>query len=198
MFENRPYELHCGECLDVLRGIESNSIDSLVTDPPAGISLLGKAWDSDKGGRDNWIAWLQEIAGECLRILKPGGSGLIWALPRTSHWTATALENAGFEIRDIVHHFFSDRAMQKGLNIEKAIDKMGIDNEWRGWHTGLKPGVEHWLLVRKPIEKGKTVVENVLEHGTGALNIGSCKVPFYKESEPTQSEPKASPKRAQS
>jgi len=63
---------------------------------PAGISFMDKKWDSDKGGRDKWIAWLTEGMKECLRVLKPGGMALVWCIPRTAHWTATAIEDAGF------------------------------------------------------------------------------------------------------
>lgn len=111
-----------GDCLEVLRGLEPNSVDSVVTDPPAGISFMGKSWDSDKGGRDQWIAWMTDVMRECLRALKPGGHALVWAIPRTSHWTATALENAGFEIRDVVTHLFGS-GFPKSMDISKAIDK---------------------------------------------------------------------------
>lgn len=113
---------HNNDCLEVMKLMESNSIDSLVTDPPAGISFMGKAWDHHKGGRDQWIVWMQSVMSECLRVLKPGAHGLVWALPRTSHWTATALENAGFEVRDVVTHLFGT-GFPKSLDISKAIDK---------------------------------------------------------------------------
>jgi hypothetical protein len=113
--------LHLGDCLDVLRRLPDCSVESLVTDPPAGISFMAKGWDSDRGGRDKWIAWLSEIMRECLRVLKPGGHALVWALPRTSHWTATAIEDAGFEIRDKVCHIFGS-GFPKSLNVSKAID----------------------------------------------------------------------------
>jgi DNA modification methylase len=87
--------LHEGDCLSVLKTMPSDSVDSVITDPPAGISFMGKTWDSDKGGRDYWIAWMMQISAECLRVIKPGGHAVVWALPRTSHWTATAWENAG-------------------------------------------------------------------------------------------------------
>ena len=95
-----------GDCLEVMKGLADNSVDSIVTDPPAGISFMGKAWDHHKGGRDQWIIWTQSVATECNRLLKPGGHALVWAIPRTSHWTATAWENAGFEVRDIITHCF--------------------------------------------------------------------------------------------
>jgi DNA modification methylase len=115
-------DLRLGDCLEVLSTLPDNSVDSLVTDPPAGISFMGKAWDDDKGGRDSWIAWLEEVMRECLRVMKPGAHGLVWAIPRTSHWTATALEDAGFEIRDVVTHLFGT-GFPKSLDVSKAIDK---------------------------------------------------------------------------
>lgn len=116
------YRLLAGDCLTQLPNLESNSIDSLVTDPPAGISFMGKDWDDDKGGRKQWIAWMTEVMTECLRVLKPGAHGLVWAIPRTSHWTATALEDAGFEVRDVVTHLFGT-GFPKSMDISKAIDK---------------------------------------------------------------------------
>jgi hypothetical protein len=111
-----------------LKKIPDNSIDSIVTDPPAGISFMGRGWDTDKGGRDNWIKWMSEVATECKRVLKPGGHAFVWAIPRTSHWTATAWENAGFEIRDVVAHIFGS-GFPKSLNIGKAVNSLET-NEW--------------------------------------------------------------------
>lgn len=111
-----------GDCLEQLKNIESDSIDSLITDPPAGISFMNKKWDDDKGGRDQWIQWMTQVMQECMRVMKPGAHGLVWAIPRTSHWTATALENAGFEVRDVITHLFGS-GFPKSLNISKAIDK---------------------------------------------------------------------------
>jgi DNA modification methylase len=51
----------------------------------------------DKGGSEQWTNWMEEVMRECLRVLKPGAHALVWALPRTSHWTAWAIERAGFE-----------------------------------------------------------------------------------------------------
>ena len=170
-------ELLQGDCLEKLKLIEDNSIDALVTDPPAGIGFMGKEWDKDKGGREGWIAWLEQIMVEAMRTMKPGAHGLVWALPRTSHWTATALENAGFEVRDCVYHVFGS-GFPKSLNVGKAIDKLeGNEREvvWDGWGTALKPAVECWWLVRKPLG-ASTVAKNVLEYGTGALNIDASRI----------------------
>lgn len=112
-------------CLDALRTLPDNSIDALVTDPPSGIAFMGKQWDRNLGGRDKWIAQRESEFREALRVLKPGAYGVVWALPRTSHWTATALENAGFIVRDVVHHLFGS-GFPKSLDVSKAIDtKLG-------------------------------------------------------------------------
>jgi len=164
--------LHHGDCLDVLRTLPDASVDSVVTDPPAGIAFMGKAWDEDKGGRRQWIAWMAEAMAECLRVLKPGGHALVWALPRTSHWTATALEDAGFEVRDCLVHVFGS-GFPKSHNLAK---------QWQGWGTALKPASEHWWLVRKPLVG--TVAANVERYGTGALNIDASRVIAAKGAEP--------------
>lgn len=111
-----------GDCLERLRAMASDQVDSLVTDPPAGISFMGKEWDHHKGGRKEWVAWMTSVMSECMRVMKPGAHGLVWALPRTSHWTATALEDAGFEVRDVITHLFGT-GFPKSLDVSKAIDK---------------------------------------------------------------------------
>lgn len=132
-----PVEVHIGDALEVLAGMPDASCDALVTDPPGAISFMGQSWDSDRGGRRQWIAWMTEVMRECLRVLKPGAHGLVWAIPRTSHWTATALEDAGFEVRDVVTHLFGS-GFPKSLDVSKAIDKAaGAEREVVG------PGQRH-------------------------------------------------------
>lgn len=125
-----------GDCLDWLRTLPDASADALVTDPPAGIGFMGKDWDGDKGGRAQWVAWLTSIMRECNRVLKPGAHALVWALPRTSHWTATAVEDAGFEVRDVVTHLFGS-GFPKSLDVGKAIDaRVGAVREVVGTKRG--------------------------------------------------------------
>ena len=116
-------DLILGDCGKKLKDLADNSVDSIVTDPPAGIGFMGKEWDHDKGGRDKWIGWLSGIMAEAMRGLKPGGHALVWALPRTSHWTAMALEDAGFEIRDCIYFCFGT-GFPKSLNIGKQVSKI--------------------------------------------------------------------------
>jgi site-specific DNA-methyltransferase (adenine-specific) len=90
----------------------------------------------------------------------------------------TAIEDAGFEIRDVITHLFGT-GFPKSLNVGKEIDKAAsVSNDaarpWAGFGIALKPASEHWILARKPV-KG-TIAKNVLEYGTGALNIDGCRV----------------------
>jgi DNA modification methylase len=66
-----------GDCLELMRSLEDNSIDAIVTDPPAGISFMGKDWDGDKGGRKQWCAYMEERFAEALRVCKPGAHALV-------------------------------------------------------------------------------------------------------------------------
>ena len=111
-----------GDALERLRELDTNSAHGMVTDPPSGTGFMGKQWDKNKGGRDAWVAWLGAIFTEARRVLVPGAYVLVWALPRTSHWTALALEAGGFEIRDSLHHVFGS-GFPKSLDVSKAIDK---------------------------------------------------------------------------
>jgi DNA modification methylase len=160
------WQIICGESLEVMRGMESDSIDALCCDPPAGINFMNKAFDSDRGGRNAWIAWLSEIMREALRVCRPGAHGFVWALPRTSHWTMLALEDAGWEIREVCHHIF-------GSGFPKSKSMRDIGRPELG--TALKPAVENWILVRKPLSE-KNVASQVLATGTGAINVDGCRV----------------------
>jgi len=128
------------DCLEVLKEIPDNYFDSLITDAPAGIHFMGKEFDHNKGGMLNWINWLSEIMSESLRVMKPGACGLVWSLPRTSHWTGMALELAGFRIIDIVHHA-NGTGFPKGQDIGSILDKLaGAKREVIGTKIGL-PGM---------------------------------------------------------
>jgi site-specific DNA-methyltransferase (adenine-specific) len=149
-------ELLHGDCLDRLRELPDCSVDACVTDPPYGLSFMGKAWDYDVPGAEVWR--------EVLRVLKPGGHLLAFAGTRTQHRMAVQIEDAGFEIRDMI-------AWVYGSGFPKSRN---LDGDWQGWGTALKPALEPITVARKPL-KG-TVAANVLEHGTGALNVDGCRV----------------------
>jgi site-specific DNA-methyltransferase (adenine-specific) len=194
--------LHHGDCLEVLRSLPDCSVDSVVTDPPYGLSFMGKRWDYDVPSVEVWA--------ECLRVLKPGGHLLAFAGTRTQHRMAVRIEDAGFEIRDMIAWVYGS-GFPKSLDVSKAIDKAaGAEREvvgqhgapaksiysqgkqelpqevnitapatpeakqWEGWGTALKPALEPITVARKPLIG--TVAENVLQHGTGAINVDGGRV----------------------
>ncbi|HNU76469.1 MAG TPA: DNA methyltransferase [bacterium] len=107
-------KIYQGDCLEVMKTFEDNSVDSIVSDPPYGISFMGKKWDYDVPSVEIWK--------EALRVLKPGGHALIACGTRTQHRMAVNLEDAGFEIRDIVAWVYGS-GFPKSLNIGKVMDK---------------------------------------------------------------------------
>lgn len=188
-------QLYLGECLSILSDVSTfpdNSVDSIVTDPPYGLSFMNKKWDYDVPSVEVWA--------ECLRILKPGGHLLAFAGTRTQHRMAVNIEDAGFEIRDMVSFLYDTsetaQTLIESLSPEqlKLLDATfgrdgmmawtygsgfpkshNLDGEWQGWGTALKPALEPITVARKPF-KG-TVAANVLIHGTGALGIDACRIP---------------------
>ena len=152
-------ELFHGDCLKVLKGMPDNSVDSIVTDPPYGLSFMSKKWDYDVPSVEVWH--------ECLRVLKPGGHLLAFAGSRTYHRLVVNVEDAGFEIRDQIMWVYGS-GFPKSHNIGHKAE------EWQGWGTALKPAHEPIVVARKPLVG--TVAANVLEHGTGGLNIDACRV----------------------
>ena len=107
-------EIYNMDCLEGLKKIKSNSIDSIITDPPYGLGFMGKEWDSLPPSR--------EVFDECFRVLKPGGHLLSFGGTRTYHRMAVAIEDAGFEIRDMIEWVYGS-GFPKSLNIGKVTDK---------------------------------------------------------------------------
>jgi DNA modification methylase len=110
------YQLFVGNNLEILPTLPDNSIDSIVTDPPYELGFMGKKWDS------SGIAYSVELWQQCLRVLKPGGHLLAFSGSRTYHRMVVAIEDAGFEVRDMIS-WISNKTFPKSLNIGKAIDK---------------------------------------------------------------------------
>ena len=111
----------CGDCVDVMKTFNDNSIDAIVCDPPYGIDFMNRKWDNDVP-RDDWSA-------ECFRILKPGGHLIAFSATRTFHRLGTVVENAGFEVRDTINWLYFS-GFPKSHDISKQIDKMkGVERE---------------------------------------------------------------------
>ena len=186
-----------------------NHFTSVITDPPYELGFMGKKWDS------SGIAYNVDMWKEVLRVLKPGGHLLSFGGTRTYHRMACAIEDAGFEIRDMIEWVYGS-GFPKSLNVGKAVDKLqgneredlgipkvygdghvqnyggekqgyhewkakGIEtqtkgtSEFEGYGSALKPSHEPICLARKPLSE-KTVAENVLKWGTGALNIDESRI----------------------
>ncbi|QBP31352.1 DNA methylase [Mycobacterium phage Dulcie] len=167
----RNVDLRLGDCRDILTELEDASVDAILTDPPYELAFMGKKWDN------SGIAFDVEMWEQCLRVLKPGGHLLAFGGSRTWHRLAVAIEDVGFEIRDSIAWLYGS-GFPKSLDVSKAIDKAaGAEREvrqWQGWGTTLKPAFEPIVVARKPLVG--TVAANVLEHGTGALNIDACRI----------------------
>lgn len=170
-----------GDCREAMAAMPATSFDACVTDPPYHLTtgkkggtgpasasaktphgraritagFMGKAWD----GGD--VAMQPATWEAVLRVLKPGAYLLAFGGTRTFHRMAVAIEDAGFEIRDCVMWMYGT-GFPKNLN-------MG-----NGFGTALKPAWEPIIVARKPLIG--TVAENVLAHGTGALNIDGCRI----------------------
>lgn len=122
MIKNEDAQLIHGDCLEVLKDIPDNSVDSIVTDPPYGLSFMGKKWDYDVPDQAVWE--------ECLRVLKPGGHLLAFAGTRTQHRMAVRIEDACFEIRDMIAWVYGS-GFPKSMDVSKAIDKMDASDARR-------------------------------------------------------------------
>jgi len=106
-----------GDCLEKLKELADNSVDSIVTDPPYELGFMGKKWDNTGIAND------KNMWAECLMVLKPGGHLLAFSGTRTYHIMASAIEDAGFEVRDMIEWVYGS-GFPKSLNIGKAVDKL--------------------------------------------------------------------------
>lgn len=194
-----------GDSLERLAELPENSVDSVVCDPPYGLKFMGKRWDAEVPKAELWAA--------VLRVLKPGGHLLASFGTRTYHRGVVAVEDGGFQIRDMVAWLYG-QGMPKSKSIARVVDQH-IDpveprgraipvasksqpngkpltgnpvppyeprtdegKQWDGFGTGLSPGLEPIVLARKPLIG--TIPVNVLEHGTGGINIDACRIPGSK------------------
>jgi DNA modification methylase len=134
------YQLHHGDCLEVMATMADNSVDAIVTDPPYGLSFMGKNWDHGVPGEAFWR--------EALRVAKPGAHLLAFGGTRTFHRLAVAIEDAGWEIRDCVMWVYGS-GFPKSLDVSKAIDKAaGAEREVVGEYDTRG--------IQEPSKSGKT------------------------------------------
>ena len=151
--------IHNNDALIALRDMPDNSVDSVVTDPPYGISFMNKHWDYDVPKVEVWK--------EVFRVLKPGGHILCACGTRTQHRMTVNIEDAGFEIKDVIAWIYGS-GFPKSLNLGD------------GQGTALKPAMELWTLGKKPISE-KNISDNVKRWGTGGINIDECRIDFLDD-----------------
>lgn len=207
--------LHHGDCVEVMRGMADGSVDSIVTDPPYELGFMGKSWDSTgiaysvelwtealrvlkpgghllafSGSRTyHRMACAIEDAGFDIRdqIMWVYGSGFPKSLDIAKaidkmagvEFEAKPASGVGFmNSSDDGYNTTLNQLVQTGESTDEA-------NKWKGWGTALKPAHEPIVMARKPLSE-KTVAKNVLEHGTGALNIDGSRVEMGDEYDPTK------------
>ena len=139
------FKLFKGDCLDVLKGLEDNTIDSCITDPPYGMGM--EAWDHSVPTVEIWT--------EVLRVLKPGAFCLSFCSPQLYHRMATAVEDAGFDIKDQIMWMVTTKMPKKNR---------------------LKPAHEPIVVAQKPF-KG-SIQKNFDEWGVGIIDVLNTRVPW--------------------
>jgi len=154
------HTLTCSDCIDYMKTLDDNSVDAIVTDPPYGIGFLQSSWDCDVPG--------DAFAVEALRVLKPGAHIIAFAATRTIHRLMTNLEDAGFELRDLIAWQY-----YTGFPKSKNFGPIG---------TALKPAFEPAAMARKPFDG--TIEANLKTWGTAGLNIDACRIPFGDDAFP--------------
>jgi len=190
-----------GDCITLMKTLPDNSIDMVCTDPPYFLDCLGDDWNKcaidtkgssslvgnlpkgmkfDRKQSKNFNEFYTKVSGEVFRVLKPGGAFLSFSSPRLYHSMAWAIEEAGFEIRDMlgwvytqsqVKAFSQDHIIDKSSGMtdgEKAALK-SLCNEWKT--PQLKPAIEPICLAVKPIE-GR-YIDNFQKYGVGLMNTSA-------------------------
>lgn len=187
-----------GDCLEYMKTLPDNSVHMICTDPPYFLDGLGSEWNAedleargesrvvgklpkgmkfDRAQSTKFRTFYSQISAECFRILKPGGAFLSFSSPRLYHALATAVEDAGFEIRDMIGWIytqsqakaFSQDHIIKNDKTMTAEEKEALKAQLNGWKTPqLKPAIEPICVAFKPIE-GR-YIDNMRAHGVGLLN----------------------------
>ena len=196
-----------GDNIESLKKLPDNSVDSVVTDPPYGLSFMNRRWDIQVPSVEFWK--------EVYRVLKPGGHVLSFGGTRTYHRMVVGIEDAGFEIRDQIMWIYGS-GFPKSHNIGKSYDKKvgnerevvgtlenyqdkrGLNGQTENVMENAKPRIdiditkgqsqwEGWGTALKPANEPicvarkplseKTIVDNVIRWGVGGINIDGCRIP---------------------
>ena len=187
----------CANTLELLPQIEENSIDVVLTDPPYFLDKLDNNWDYEEVSNQNnqyaikslpagmkfdreqgkrFYAWYLDVSKEIFRILKPGGFFFSFSSPRLYHRMASAIDDAGFEIRDTFMWLYTQN-QAKAMGVDHFIKKMNINEKakekikekLKGWKTPqIKSCFEPIAMAQKPTEQ--TYLNNMLKHEVSLFN----------------------------
>jgi len=182
---------------EILPKIASNSIDVVITDPPYFLDKLDDNWNYDqvsssknhyvikslpagmkfdRGQGIKFYEWYLQVSKEIFRVLKPGGFFFSFSSPRLYHRMASAIDDAGFELRDVFMWLYTQN-QAKAMGVEHFIDKMTVDektkNEMKkklkGWKTPqIKSCFEPIAMAQKPTDG--TYLNNIIQNEVGLLN----------------------------
>jgi len=161
-----------GDVVDVVPRLEKRfgKFDACLCDPPYGIEFMNRYWDKGVPSSDTWRL--------VRNVLHPGAIMLSFGGTRTFHRLSIAIEDAGFELRDVLCWLYG-QGFPKSYNIEKALRRKGhteLAEKWAGYGTALKPAWEPIVMSQKP--RTGTYVETVREYHCGVLNIDGARVPL--------------------
>lgn len=163
----KRWRVFAGDCVERMRELEDESVDSVVCDPPYLLSFMSAEWDSHAPEGAQAQAWHLLWAREALRVLKPGGHLLAFGGTRTYHRLTCALEDAGFEIRDCVVWLYGS-GFPKSLDVSKAIDKAsGAKREVTGLKTSYRPN-------GRPNANPKGIVDRTGPYQTSPSTDAAC------------------------
>ena len=195
---NTSLKLMYGDCRDKLLGVEPESVHLVVTDPPYFLDGLDDEW---KKGRADSVRgtgsvgglpvgmkfdpkqgvalqhFIFDVGSKMMPVLAPGAFVIVFSQPRLAHRMAVGLEDAGFEIRDLLAWHFTRRAQFKAFSMDHFVDKMSIPTreknqvkrKLRGRKTPqLRPQFEAIIMAQKP--RIGTFVDNWLKYRTGLIN----------------------------
>jgi site-specific DNA-methyltransferase (adenine-specific) len=189
--------IQCDDISNFITKIEDNSIDVIFTDPPYFIDKLDSNWSVsevhnpknrqtikslpagmkfDRQQGVNFYNWYLEISKEFYRVLKPGGFFFSFSSPRLYHRMASAMDDAGFEIRDMFSWLYTQNQM-KAMSLDHFINKMQIEDNQK---TTLKTRLQGWKTPQikscfEPIAMGQkpthgTYLNNVIKYSVGLIN----------------------------
>lgn len=187
----------CADAMELLPRIESDSIDVVLTDPPYFLDKLDNKWDHSEVSESKnqytikslpagmkfereqgrrFYNWYLQISKEIFRVLKPGGFFFSFSSPRLYHRMASAIDDAGFEIRDAFLWLYTQN-QAKAMGLGHLIDKSHFDEKTKskiktkldGWKTPqIKSCFEPIAMAQKPVEQ--TYLNNILKYEVGLFN----------------------------